>query len=150
MANRKLKVIVEKDNKEVRYETSLCGIYLMHLGGHFYCGRSFDIHRRSFQHQYEINKLLKEYSSKPSMIPEIHYLKNVMYHLIAHPEICTLRVEIVEICSRGQAVDREQFWLDKSKGTGRSLNLGYEARKSSGDTKIENKNKQHETASHSY
>jgi hypothetical protein len=131
----KLKLIVEKDGNEVRYETPICGVYLMYIGDHFYCGRSVDIHRRAFQHQYDLGLLIRKYRQDQSAIPQIHYLKNVINHLISNPCISLLRVEIVEPCDKDQVEAAEQAWLSKSKVNPLNLNLGYVSKPSSGDNK---------------
>ena len=133
-----LKLTVEEEGEIIENIHDICGVYFMYVGDHFYCGRSVSIYMRAYQHQYDISVLLMKYSKCPESIPNTHYLSKVIKHMIVNG-IIELKFIVMEKCERENIIGLEQKWLDISKPNKLNLNLGFEAKASSGDTKAKNK-----------
>lgn len=131
-------IIIEDDGNPVDGSKDICGVYFMYVGDKFYCGRSVNIYMRAWQHQYDIGVLLMKYNNCPESIPNTHYLNKVIKHMIEN-DINELKFKVMEKCERENIIGLEQKWLDISKPNCLNLNLGFEARASSGDTKAKNK-----------
>lgn len=122
----------EETNKK-----GVAGIYKLWIGGHqFYIGRSIDVQRRAKQHAYELERLFKEFGNRPKDIPETHYKYKIFNHLVANPDVDTLTICLLQKVGPDEDIlVAEQGWLDEALIIPGCLNMGFEARPSSADTR---------------
>lgn len=133
-----LKIVITRNGKVSKEPEPFCGVYHLHIGDYFYCGRSVDIWVRAGQHEYNIRWLLYKIQERHEPIPPDHYLRNVLSKMISE-NIRELHFEVMEECERENILELEQKWLSKAEKSMYSLNVGFIARPSSGDTKLLNK-----------
>lgn len=67
-----------------------------------------------------------------------HYMFKAYDHLKANPDCFDIEVEVLEQCAEENILEVEQRWLDKAKEDPNCLNIGFEARPSSADTRKAN------------
>lgn len=133
-----LKVIITRGGEISKEPEIFCGVYHLHIGDCFYCGRSVNIWVRAWQHEYNIRCLIYKVQDNPELIPADHYLRKVLSKMVSE-NIRDLHFEVMEECDRENILELEQKWLSKAEESGRSLNVGFIARPSSGDTRLINK-----------